>query len=49
MPDPMPVPTGFRTVSPGLVIKDAAKAIESYQKAFGAELVMRLSGPNDSG
>ena len=48
MSDPMPIPIGFRTVSPTLVIKDAAKAIEFYQKAFGAELVMRLSGPNNS-
>jgi uncharacterized glyoxalase superfamily protein PhnB len=32
-----PVPEGFHTVTPHLVCKNAAKAIEFYQKALGAE------------
>ena len=32
-----PVPDGFRTVTPYLVIKGAADAIKFYKKAFGAE------------
>ena len=43
-----PIPEGFHSVSAAMVIKDAAKAIDFYQKAFGAQEVLRLSGPNDS-
>ena len=35
------VPDGFHTVTPHLVVKDCAKAIEFYKKAFGA-VVRRL-------
>ena len=34
-----PVPTGFHTITPHLVVKNAAKAIEFYRKAFGADLL----------
>jgi uncharacterized glyoxalase superfamily protein PhnB len=44
-----PVPKGFRTVTPHLVIKDAAKALEFYKKAFGAKEVMRMPGPDGKG
>ena len=43
-----PIPEGFHSVSPAMVIKNAAEAIDFYQKAFGAELIMRLNGPHDS-
>jgi uncharacterized glyoxalase superfamily protein PhnB len=43
-----PIPEGFHTVSPSLVTKGAAKAIEFYKRAFGAEEVKLLTGPNDS-
>lgn len=33
-----PVPEGMHTITPHLVIRDAAKAIGFYQKAFGAEV-----------
>ena len=32
-----PIPEGAHTITPHLVIRDAAKAIEFYSKAFGAE------------
>jgi len=32
------VPEGMHTITPHLVIRDAAKAIELYKKAFGAEV-----------
>jgi uncharacterized glyoxalase superfamily protein PhnB len=35
---PKPIPEGMHTITPHLVIRDAAKAIEFYQKAFGAEV-----------
>ena len=48
MPNVKPIPDGFHTVSPAIVIKDAAKAIQFYKKAFSAEEIMVLTGPNDS-
>ncbi|WP_072393751.1 VOC family protein [Hyphomicrobium sp. CS1GBMeth3] len=36
----------MRTVTPHLVCAGAAKAIEFYKKAFGAEEMMRLEGPD---
>src|SRR5258708_39489645 len=41
-----PIPEGFHTVTPGLVVRDAAKAIEFYKKALGAQELMRLPGPD---
>jgi PhnB protein len=41
-----PVPEGFRTVTPHLVIGGAAEAIEFYKKAFGATEVSRMPGPD---
>ncbi len=44
-----PIPQGFHTVTPHLVIRDAAKAIEFYKRAFGAKEIMRMSGPDGQG
>jgi PhnB protein len=41
-----PIPQGFHTVTPYLCVRDAAQAIEFYQKAFGAREVMRLAEPS---
>ncbi len=40
-----PIPEGFHTVTPHLIIKGAAEAIDFYKKAFGAEEVCRMPGP----
>jgi uncharacterized glyoxalase superfamily protein PhnB len=40
------IPAGFHTVTPHLIIKDAAKAIDFYKKAFGAEELSRLPSPD---
>jgi len=40
-----PNPDGYHTVTPHLVVRDAAKAIEVYAKAFGAEERFRMPGP----
>jgi PhnB protein len=40
-----PIPEGFHTVTPHLVIKGAAAAIEFYKRAFGAEVLGRMDGP----
>lgn len=31
------IPDGYRSITPGANLKDAAKAVEFYKKAFGAE------------
>ena len=41
-----PIPEGFRTVTPHLVVRGASDAIEFYKKAFGAEEIMRMPGPD---
>src|SRR5262245_2637134 len=41
-----PVPDGYHTLTPGIVVKDAARAIEFYRKAFGAEEHLRMNGPD---
>ena len=30
------IPKGYHTITPNLVLRDAAKAIDFYKKAFGA-------------
>lgn len=42
-----PIPQGFHTVTPHLVIRGAAKAIEFYKKAFGAQEMGVMPMPND--
>ncbi|MCP4246752.1 MAG: VOC family protein [bacterium] len=41
-----PIPDGFHTISPHIVCQGAAEAIEFYKKAFGAEEVFRMPGPD---
>ena len=44
----MPIPTGYHSVTPYLIVKGAARAIEFYQQAFGATELMRMDGPGGS-
>ncbi len=41
-----PIPEGYHTATPYLIIKDAARAIEFYKKAFGATELMRMAQPD---
>lgn len=41
-----PIPEGYHTVTPYLIVKDGARAIEFYKKAFGAKELMRMAGPD---
>lgn len=41
-----PVPKGYHTVTPSLVVAGAAKAIEFYKKALGAEEKSRFPAPD---
>jgi uncharacterized glyoxalase superfamily protein PhnB len=34
-----PIPQGFHTLTPHLIVRNADQAIEFYKKAFGAELI----------
>jgi PhnB protein len=40
------IPKGYNSISPYLVVKGAAKAIEYYKKVFGATEVVRMDQPN---
>jgi PhnB protein len=41
-----PIPDGYHTVTPYLIVAGAAKAIEFYKKAFGAEELLRFPMPD---
>jgi len=43
---PSPIPEGYHTVTPYLVVHDAAAAIDFYQRAFGAKEINRMAGPD---
>ena len=40
------IPDGYSSLTPYLVCKGAAKAIDFYTKAFGAVEMVRMPGPN---
>jgi PhnB protein len=47
MPKKAPAtPTGYHTVTPSLCVAGAAKALDFYKKALGAEERMRFEGPD---
>ncbi len=41
-----PIPEGYHSVTPYLIIKGAAEAIEFYKKAFGATELFRFPAPD---
>ena len=42
-----PIPEGYHTLTPYLVVKGAARALDFYKKAFGATELFRMAGPDD--
>ena len=46
MPAVKPVPDGYPSLTPYLIVADAAAAIAFYQQVFGATLRMKLDGPD---
>ena len=48
MPRPAakPIPEGYRSLTPFLICQDAVKALDFYKKAFGAEEMSSLVGPD---
>src|SRR3989449_7882960 len=41
-----PIPEGYHSVTPYLVLRDTKRALEFYKKAFGAETRMTMPGPD---
>ena len=41
-----PIPEGYHNVTPYLIVKDAAAAIDFYKQVFGAVEVMRMPMPD---
>ena len=46
-PKAKPIPDGYQTATPYLVLDGAAKAIEFYRKAFDAKEILRMGGPGE--
>ncbi len=46
MSEAMPVPEDFHTITPHLVVRDAAQAVAFYEQALGAEELYRNLGPD---
>src|SRR5690606_17387598 len=44
----VPLPEGYHSLTPFVVVTDAAKAIEFYRQVFDAEVVGRNDGPDGS-
>lgn len=40
-----PIPEGFHSVTPYLIVRGGARAIEFYEKAFGAKELFRMADP----
>ena len=40
------IPDGYHTITPGLTVRDGAKAVEFYKRAFGAQQVFRMDRPD---
>jgi PhnB protein len=45
-PKVSPVPPGYHTITPHIIVKDTRKAIEFYKRAFGAEVRGIAEGPD---
>jgi len=43
---PTPIPAGYHTVTPALVVNNCVQALEFYKKAFGAQELSRLTAPD---
>ncbi|MCU1339085.1 MAG: glyxoylase [Bryobacterales bacterium] len=41
-----PIPDGYPALAPAISVRDADRAIDHYQKVFGAKERMRMSGPD---
>ena len=44
-----PIPKGMHTLTPNLVLRDCARAIDFYKKALGAQEISRMPAPDGKG
>lgn len=44
-----PIPDGYHTLTPHLIVSDGAKAIDFYKTAFGAQEIGRFMAPDGRG
>jgi PhnB protein len=42
-----PIPDGYHTATPYLIVDDGARAIDFYKKAFGAKELLRIPAPEN--
>lgn len=42
-----PIPDGYHSITPYVIVDGAARAIEFYKQAFGAKEVLRIPAPGD--
>jgi uncharacterized glyoxalase superfamily protein PhnB len=40
------IPSGYHTITPSIIVRGADEAIDFYKRAFGAEEVSRMTGPD---
>jgi PhnB protein len=45
---PNPIPESYRRITPALIVRGGAKAIDFYSEVFGATERMRYPGPGDT-
>ena len=43
-----PIPAGYHSITPHLIIRDAARAIDFYKQAFGAKELARMTAPGSN-
>jgi PhnB protein len=41
-----PIPAGFHTIAPNIIVKSVDEAVSFYKRAFGAEEILRLTMPD---
>lgn len=43
-----PLPAGYHSVTPAIIVRGADEAIDFYKRAFGADVVSRMAAPDGS-
>ncbi len=46
MPNVKPIPEGYHTITPSLIVDDGVRALDFYKRAFGAVEIMRMLNPD---
>lgn len=41
-----PIPAGFHTIAPNMIVKNINAAVSFHKRAFGADEILRLSMPD---